>query len=76
MTVCTRVIRKDKYKNSIVFEKDPGRRNHSLFGARHMRHILRMHFISEDLILALFGQSHSDFYWMLMTLNGKLVELS
>ena len=53
--------------HSIVFELDPGRRNHSLVGARHLRNILSLNVISRDLLLVRFGPSENESYWSFLT---------
>lgn len=65
-------------KACLVFENDPGRRNRSIVGERHLRNILSMHVISEELLLVRFGRgcADRDSYWTLLTFNGQTVELS
>ena len=60
---------------SLTFENDPGRRNRSLVGARHLRNILSMHVVAGHLLLIRFGQSFDDSYWSYLTPNGNIVEI-
>lgn len=67
----TKEENKDKIvKQSLVFENDPGRRNHSLVGPRHLKNILSLHVASRNLFLIRFGRKVEDSYWSFVSLDG------
>ena len=59
----------------MVFTNDPGRRNRSLVGARHLRNLLELVVISKDLMLMRLGTSYENSYWTMIDQQGRLVEM-
>ena len=66
------------FHRRLVFENDPGRRNHSLVGSRHLRDILSLNVVSRNLLLLQIGKGtgNSDSYWSFVTLDGRLNEMN
>ena len=68
---------------SLNFVNDPGRRNHSLVGPRHLRNIIDLRVISESLLLVHLGSRllEEKSYWTLLTIErgdkkgGMIVEI-
>ena len=76
MTWRTILDKDEKMKLGLVFENDPGRRNRSIVGARHLINILSLHMISPKLMLVRFGESLERSYWSLLTTNGHNARVS
>ena len=71
-----KIIGKDgKQKRFLLFENDPGRRNHSLVGTRHLRNIISLHMVSQKLLLLRLGKSKKNSYWTFIKLNGQIHEV-
>ena len=57
----------------LLFINDPGRRNRSVVGARHLTNILSVHTISNQLLLMRFGESYEDSYWSIINYEGFIM---
>ena len=59
----------------LFFWSDPGRRNRSFVGVRHLNNILSVHVISKDILFARFGASMTKSYWGMIRPDGSLMNI-
>jgi len=62
----------------LIFQNDPGRRNSSLVGAKNLRDVSVATMISKNQMLLQLSDTYGHgqvYYWTIMTLDEKIVDL-